>query len=235
MKEIPDGSVDMILCDLPYGTTACRWDSSLPLESLWQEYWRVLKPDGCVALTAVQPFTTDLVASCRGKFKYDLVWHKSKSGSAFTAKYRPVSKHESVLIFAKGRTTYNPQLEVGEPYSRVRKARSAVNNHALGLGLDDSVTVNTGFRYPGSVQFFQQRWRRQDQLHPTQKPVEMMEWLIKTYSNKGETVLDNCMGSGTTGVACVNTGRNFIGIEKDEAYFAIAKARIESAKEAAIA
>lgn len=231
MMEIPDKSVDLVLCDLPYGTTACKWDSVIPLEMLWQAYYRVLKPAGAIVLTACQPFTTALAASNLKDFKYDLVWHKSKSGSAFTAKYRPMAKHESILVFAKGKTTYNPQMTEGEPYTRTRQP-SEINNHKLGLGKEVSTTVNTGFRYPESVIFFQQKWRRQDQVHPTQKPVELMEYLINTYSNLGETVLDNCMGSGTTGIACVNTGRSFIGIEMDEGYFKVASERIEKAREA---
>jgi DNA modification methylase len=229
MKGIESGSVDMVCADLPYGTTSCKWDSVIPLDALWAEYKRVCKPNAAIVLTATQPFTAVLVMSNPKWFKHEWVWHKSKSGSAFTAKVRPMAKHESVLVFGRGRITYNPQMKAGEPYSRTRKP-PPINNHSLGLGRNgESTTVNAGTRYPDSVIFFQQKWRRQDQVHPTQKPVELMEYLIRTYSNEGQTVLDNSMGSGTTGVACANTGRRFIGIEKDAAFFRVASERISSA------
>lgn len=229
MKGIESGSVDMVCADLPYGTTACKWDSVIPLDKLWVEYKRVCKPDAAIVLTATQPFTAALVMSNPKWFKHEWIWHKSKSGSAFTAKVRPMAKHESVLVFGRGRITYNPQMKEGEPYSRTRKP-PPINNHLLGLGRNgESTTVNAGTRYPDSVIFFQQKWRRQDQVHPTQKPVTLMEYLIRTYTNEGETVLDNTMGSGTTGVACVNTGRRFIGIERDAEYFRVASERISSA------
>jgi site-specific DNA-methyltransferase (adenine-specific) len=210
-------------------TTACRWDSVIPFEPLWAAYRRACKKDAAIVLTATQPFTSALVMSNPTQFKHEWIWHKSKSGSAFTAKVRPMAKHESVLVFGGGKITYNPQMKVGEPYSRTRKP-PPINNHGLGLGRNgDSTTVNTGTRYPDSVIFFQQKWRRQDQLHPTQKPVALMEYLIRTYTNKGETVLDNTAGSFTTGVACLNTNRCFIGIEKDETYFEVGKKRIQEA------
>lgn len=229
MKDIPDKSIDMVLCDLPYGTTSCKWDTILPFDELWKQYKRVLKVSGCVILFGTQPFTSHLILSNLQWFKYELIWHKSKCGSGFTAKYRPLAKHENILVFANGKTTYNPQLIQGEPYKRQhKKTETKVNNHGIGFAhtKNDIFSINTGFRYPESVQFFQQQWRRQDQVHPTQKPVSLMEWLVKTYSNEGETVLDNCMGSGTTGIACKNTNRKFIGIELDEKYFKIAKDRI---------
>ena len=160
-------------------------------------------------------------------YKYDWIWHKSKCGSAFTSKYRPQQKHEVILVFGKGRVNYYPIMREGTPYYRKRKANNGTkpNNHKLGV-ISESETINNGFRYPETVIFFQQKWRRQDQYHPTQKPVALLEYLIKTYTNEGKAVLDNCMGSGSTGVACVNTNRNFIGIELDENYFNIAKERI---------
>ncbi len=228
MREIPDGSVDMVCADLPYGTTDCKWDSIIPLDDLWTEYKRVCKPSAAIVLTATQPFTSAVVMSNPKWFKHEWVWHKSKSGSAFTAKVRPIAKHESVLVFGRGRVTYNPQMKEGEPYSRTRKPPT-INNHGLGLGRKgESTTVNHGTRYPESVIFFQQKWRRQDQRHPTQKPVALMEYLIRTYSNEGETILDNTMGSGTTGVAAKNEGRRFVGIEKVEKYFQLASDRIHS-------
>ena len=227
MKEIPSGSVDMVLCDLPYGTTACKWDSVIPFEQLWSEYKRVIKKNAAIALFGTEPFGSQLRLSNIKMFKYDWIWVKSKCGSAFTSKYRPQAKHETISIFGHGKIKYIPQLVEGEPYTRVRKANNGdkPNNHNLGV-VSNSSTINTGYRYPSTVQFFQQKWRRQDQAHPTQKPVALMEYLIKTYTNDGETVLDNTMGSGTTGVACSNLNRKFIGIERDTGYFDIAKKRI---------
>lgn len=212
------------------GTTACKWDVVIPFDELWRQYKRIIKDDGAVALFGIGLFAYKLALSNEKMYKYEIIWHKSKSGSSFTAKYRPVQKHENILIFGKGKVVYNPQLEKGEPYYRKRKANKGdkPNNHKLGV-ISESETTNDGFRYPSTVQFFQQKWRRQDQLHSTQKPVALLEYLIKTYTNENETILDNCMGSGSTGVACINAGRNFIGIEKDEKYFEIAKKRIEEA------
>lgn len=233
MKEIPDNSVDLVLTDPPYGTTACKWDSIIPLEPMWKELKRVTKPNSAIVLFGQEPFSSHLRLSNLDWFKYDWIWEKSKCGSAFTSKYRPQSKHEIISIFGKGRVNYYPQMEEGEPYKRTRKVNNGdkPNNHKLGV-TSESETVNTGYRYPSTVQFFQQKWRRQDQLHPTQKPVDLMEYLIKTYSNEGDVVLDFTFGSGTTGVACVNTNRKFIGIEQDEGYLKIAQDRIQKAQEA---
>lgn len=225
MQDIDDKSVDMILCDLPYGTTACKWDSIIPFEPLWKEYKRIMKPNTAVVLFGTEPFASQLRLSNLKMFKYDWVWLKSKSGSAFTAHYRPVNKHEMIMVFGKGKTKYNPQLTEGEPYSRNNtRYKETRNNHAMGFKY--TRTNNTGYRYPITVQYFQQKWRRQDQLHPTQKPVELCEYLIKTYSDEGDLVLDNCCGSGTTCIAAKNTRRNFIGIEKEQEYVEIAKQRL---------
>lgn len=226
LQTIEDGSVDAIICDLPYGSTKCKWDIIIPFDEMWKEVWRLLKKDGVFITTATQPFAALLITSQLKEFKYEWIWHKSKCGSSFTAKYRPLQKHENVLVFCKAKTTYNPQMTVGKPYYRNRKSRKdGINNHKYGT-LSENITDNTGYRHPETVQFFQQKWRRQDQVHPTQKPVELMEYLIKTYTNEGETVLDFVMGSGTTGVAAKNLNRNFIGIEKDDAFFEIAKERL---------
>jgi site-specific DNA-methyltransferase (adenine-specific) len=163
-------------------------------------------------------------------FKYEWIWHKSKCGSAFTSKYRPQQKHESVLVFSKNnkKTIYNPQMVEGEKYYRKRKSNKngeKPNNHKLGV-ISESETINNGTRYPSTVQYFQQKWRRQDQLHPTQKPVALFEYLIKTYTNEGDLVLDNCAGSGTTAIACINTNRNYILMEKEEKYCEIIRKRI---------
>ena len=227
MKTIEDNSIDFICCDLPYGSTANKWDDALDFELMWIEYKRIIKDDGAIALFGTGLFAYKLALSNEKMYKYEIIWHKSKSGSAFTAKYRPIAKHENILIFGKGRVKYNPQLVEGEPYYRKRKANKGnkPNNHKLGV-VGESETKNDGFRYPSTVQFFQQKWRRQDQVHSTQKPVELMEWLIESYSNENDTILDNTMGSGTTMVACKNLNRNGIGIEKDKHYYDIAVRRV---------
>jgi site-specific DNA-methyltransferase (adenine-specific) len=227
MKEIDSGSVDAIICDPPYNTTSCSWDLQIPFEAMWFELKRIIKPNRAIVLFGSQPFTSILITSNLKMFKYEWIWEKSKSGSAFTAKYRPVNKHENILVFGKGTLLYKPVLTEGTPYSRNHDVSECdVNNHGIGFNRKVVKTENNGFRYPITVQKFQQKWRRQDQIHPTQKPVELMEYLIKTYTNENETVLDFTMGSGTTGVACVNTNRKFIGIEMDDNYFDIGTKRI---------
>lgn len=228
MKDIPDISIDAIITDPPYGTTACKWDSVIPFEPMWEQLKRVIKPNGAIVLFGSQPFTSALIMSNLKMFKYDWVWHKSRSGSAITAKYRPVKLHEDILVFCKNSPKYNPQMTQGKPYYR-KSSNNRKNDHKLGVN-SNMETRNEGTRYPITIQYFKQDWSKQQQIHPAQKPVALMEYLIKTYTNEGETVLDFTMGSGTTGVACVNTNRNFIGIELDENYFNIAKDRIEEAK-----
>ncbi|HEV2557292.1 MAG TPA: site-specific DNA-methyltransferase [Microvirga sp.] len=221
MKEIPDGSVDLILCDLPYGTTACKWDAVIPFPDMWREYRRVAKHNAAFVLTASQPFTTWLIVSNPREFRYTWVWEKEQGVNFLLAKKQPMKVHEDVVVFYRAQPTYNPQMTAGKPYT------SGKGNSGEVTGSVEKVrTKNEGTRYPRSVQAI----KRETGLHPTQKPVELMEYLIKTYSNEGETVLDNCMGSGTTGVACMNTGRHFIGIERDETYFAIAERRIREAQ-----
>ena len=228
MKDIPDKSVDMILCDLPYGTTACKWDVIIPFDKLWEQYKRIINPESAIILFGTEPFSSFLRLSNLKYFKYDWVWQKSKSGSAFTAKYRPVNKHEMVSVFCKGKTKYKPQLTKGKAYSRVCDTSECdVNNHNIGFNKKRVETHNNGFRYPITVQQFQQKWRRQDQLHPTQKPVELCEYLIKTYTNEGDLILDNCAGSGTTGVAAKNLNRQFILIEKEKEYYDIILERLK--------
>jgi DNA modification methylase len=231
MKLLPEKSIDFICCDLPYGSTKNKWDVIIPFDKMWAQYFRLIK-DGCaIALFGTGLFAHKLALSNESWYKYDIIWSKSKSGSSFTAKYRPVQKHEHILIFGKGRIKYNPQLEIGEPYYRKRKANlgDKPNNHKLGV-VSESETFNDGFRYPSTVQFFQQKWRRQDQVHPTQKPVELLEWLVRSYSNEKDVVLDNAMGSGTAGMACIKLNRNFIGIESDTKYFDIANSRLFNLK-----
>ena len=233
MKFIPDKSIDCIICDLPYGTTACSWDSVIPFDELWKHYDRIIKDNGAIILFGVEPFSSALRLSNIKWYKYDLIWKKSKSGSAFCAKYRPISKHENISIFSRGKmkTTYNPQMIQGEPYKRTHKISECdINNHKIGFNRKEIVSVNDGFRYPDTILDFPQKWRRQDQVHPTQKPVELIEWLVRTYSNEGDIVLDNCIGSGTTAIACINTNRHFIGFELDTKYFDIAMNRINKLK-----
>lgn len=228
MSTIPNKSIDMVLCDLPYGTTKCKWDSIIPFEPLWEQYNRIIKDNGAILLFGQEPFASQLRLSNLKGFKYDWIWKKSKSGSAFTAKYRPINKHEIISVFSRngGKTQYFPQMEEGTPYSRVQKNQQKINNHKMGFSDEEHLYVNDGVRYPTTVLDFPQKWRRQDQLHPAQKPVELLEYLIKTYTNEDELVLDNCMGSGSTGVAALNLKRKFIGIELSEYYFNISKSRI---------
>jgi len=221
MKDIPDKSIDMILCDLPYGTTACKWDTIIPFEPLWEQYKRVIKDNGAIVLTASQPFTSALTMSNVKMFKYDFVWVKPQGVDPFMSKIRPLNNIEDILVFCKTKTKYNPQKTEGKPYHVIRDKtpRMKETNNAV---MRQTETVNSGERLPIRTLYFNQ----QKGIHPTQKPVALFEYLIKTYTNEGETVLDNCMGSGTTAIACMNTNRNYIGYELDKKYFDIANERI---------
>jgi site-specific DNA-methyltransferase (adenine-specific) len=222
MKDIPDGSIDMILCDLPYGTTACKWDTIIPFEPLWEQYKRIIKDNRAIVLTASQPFTSALVMSNLKWFRYEIIWEKTLFSNPFMAKKQILKKHENILIFGKGIGIYNPQMEVGKPYSdKARPGGLQLQGAKGGIKLP---IENNGTRYPTSVLKFSNGNNKN--VHPTQKPVALFEYLIKTYTNEGMSVLDNCMGSGTTGVACKNINRNFIGIELDPEYFKIAEKRI---------
>jgi site-specific DNA-methyltransferase (adenine-specific) len=231
MKQIPDGSVDAIICDLPYGTTACKWDSVIPFEPLWEQYKRIIKDNGAIILFGSQPFTSALVMSNLKWFKYEWIWEKAVGSNFATVKYQPMKEHENILVFSNGRHNYYPIMQqrkgaglkrVLSPYHTNSISKGEVYNNIVKNNAEQEYTE---LRNPSSVQFFNNRESTRG-LHPTQKPVALMEYLIKTYTNEGDTVLDNCMGSGTTGVACKNLNRNFIGIEKDEAYFEIARKRI---------
>ena len=220
MKDIDDKSIDMILCDLPYGTTACSWDTIIPFEPLWEQYKRIIKDNGAIVLTASQPFTSALVMSNLKMFKYEWIWEKTIASNFMLSKKQPQKKHENILVFYKNQPNINLQMETGKPYSDNIRKRT--------VGIHNSETIkkaieNKGTRYPSTVQKINSISQG---LHPTQKPVALFEYLIKTYTNEDETVLDNCMGSGTTGVACKNLNRNFIGIELDPEYFKIAEKRI---------
>jgi site-specific DNA-methyltransferase (adenine-specific) len=226
MKGIPDGSVDMILADPPYGTTACKWDSIIPLEPMWAQLKRIIKPNGAIVMTAAQPFTSVLVSSNLSMFKYDWVWEKPSAKGHLNAKKQPMRAHESILVFYDKQPTYNPQMTDGH-VRKVSFKRKELNSEVYSENTSD-VSYDSTRRYPRSVQNIKQDTQKCS-LHPTQKPVALMEYLIKTYTNEAETVLDFTMGSGTTGVACVNLNRSFIGIELDENYFNIASDRISKA------
>ncbi len=222
MKDIPDKSIDMILCDLPYGTTACKWDTIIPFEPLWKQYNRIIKDNGAIVLTATQPFTSALVMSNPKMFKYSWIWDKVKPSGFQVAKYRPMMRQEDVLVFGKGRINYNPIMTRRE---KVKTSRVYSSSDSNPLKNNDCKNRTYTHKYPQSILTFSNASQK-GKVHPTQKPVALLEYLIKTYTNEGEIVLDNCMGSGTTGVACINTNRNFIGIELDPEYFKIAEKRI---------
>ena len=223
MKRIPDKSIDMILADLPYGTTRNKWDSIIPLEPLWEQYHRVIKDNGAIVLTAQTPFDKVLGVSNLKYLKYEWIWQKTEATGFLNAKKMPLKDHENILVFYKKPPTYNPQMRTGfKPYET--KQGHLGSNYGSGV---ESVAKSNGERYPLTTMKFQ---RDSSKLHPTQKPVALFEYLIKTYTDEGETILDNVMGSGTTAIAAINTKRNFIGFELDENYFNIANERIEKIK-----
>ena len=225
MKSIPDGSVDMILADPPYGTTACEWDSIIPLEPMWEQLKRVIKSNGAIVMTASQPFTTTLISSNRKMFKYCWVWNKRFSANYLTAKYQPMKIHEDVIVFNS--SVYNPQMVKRNVSIKKGKNELCEMHGNKGKKLSDKYIGKVyTHKHPVSIILFSVRSDGR-KLHPTQKPVTLMEYLIKTYTNENDTVLDFCMGSGTTGVACVNLNRSFIGIELDEFYFDDAAVRID--------
>lgn len=231
MSQIPAGSVDLVLCDLPYGTTACKWDAVIPFAPLWAHYKRVIKSSGAVVLFGSQPFTSALVMSNPAWFKLSLVWEKDKATGHLNAKKAPMRAHEDILVFYSAPPTYNPQMvDAGVPSNKSAKRTRASSAETYGK-FNEYQRGGSTLRYPRSVLKMNTVNSAHGVVHPTQKPVALMEYLIRTYTNEGDTVLDNCMGSGTTGVACVNTGRNFIGIERDEKYFAIAQARIATSQQ----
>ena len=221
MKSIPDGSVDAIITDPPYGTTACKWDSVIPLEPMWERINKLIKPNGAIVLFAQTPFDKVLGYSNLSMLRYEWIWCKNLATGHLNAKKMPLKEHENIIVFYNKLPTYNPQFTKGEPY--IKKSSSDGSVYRKGIG--GHTTENSGNRYPKSI-ITMTNASRKNKLHPTQKPVALLEYLIKTYTNEGETVLDFTMGSGSTGVACVNTNRNFIGIELDEEYFEIAKERI---------
>jgi len=227
MKEIDDKSIDMILCDLPYGITACKWDIIIPFEPLWTQYKRIIKDNGAIVLTASQPFTTKLINSNFEMFKYDLVWDKVCTRNFYLAKKRFLTSHENILVFYQKQPTYNPQLREGAKGNF--GIRSLKPSQIYGNKNDN---YNTCVGYPKSILTFRSpiNLDKDGNLHPTQKPVALFEYLIKTYTNENELVLDNCIGSGTTAIACLQTNRNFIGIEIEPKYVEIANKRINEFK-----
>ena len=231
MNKVEDKSVDLILCDLPYGSTQCSWDSIIPFDKLWEQYNRVLKETGIIILFSSGLFTIDLINSNRKDFKYKLIWKKNVPTGMSSAKYRPMKYYEEICVFYKKKGTYNPQMKPREGVGK------ACYNYDHYCGDSNHVSYEkVKKRYdpdwvqPSDILEFNVVPNRNGKVHPTQKPIELLEWLIKTYSNEDDLVLDNTMGSGSTGVACVNLNRNFIGIEKEEKYFEIAKQRIEVVK-----
>jgi site-specific DNA-methyltransferase (adenine-specific) len=234
MKSIPDKAIDMILCDLPYGTTACKWDTIIPFEPLWKEYKRIIKDNGAIVLTASQPFTSALVMSQPEMFRYELIWHKNRSGGFITAKKMPMKYHENILIFYKQLPKYNPQfVEYADSVKKRFKVSGVVPPQTIIKNNIQNIKSVPGFvnyergKYPESVlKIAGVKNSRSEHLHPTEKPVALFEYLIRTYTNEGDLVLDNCAGSGTTGIACLNTKRNFILIEKEEKYIDLMTKRI---------
>lgn len=223
MRRVPDQSVDLILCDLPYGTTQCKWDAVIPFNQLWEQYERIIKPNGAIVLTAAQPFTSALVMSNPKLFRYSWIWEKSKATGYLNAKRRPLCAHEDVLVFSKKAPRYSPQMTKGQPYNKGTALRPTA---VYGGQKVTTVKSESGDRYPRSVQYFKTAESEGKVIHPTQKPLALFEYLIRTYSDEGDVVLDNCIGSGTTAAACLNLGRLFIGFENTHEYVIACEARI---------
>lgn len=233
MSKVLDNSVDLILVDLPYGTSACSWDVVIPMDKLWEQYLRVLKPNGTVVLFGSEPFSSLVRSSNLEMYKYDWKWVKPRGANFLNAKYQPMKNYEDIMVFSRcpasysrsrDSMVYNPIMGVGEPYKlRSGKQKLEKNNSTVRSSIKSVVTDNKGLRYPKATLEFKSD---KDKLHPTQKPVDLLEYLIRTYTVEGRVVLDSCMGSGSTGVACKNLNRSFIGIELNEDYFNIAKQRI---------
>lgn len=228
MKEIPDKSIDMILCDLPYGTTQCKWDNIIPFEPLWEQYNRIIKNNGAIVLFGTEPFSSYLRLSNLKNYKYDWIWDKVKGTGFLNAKKQPMRNHELISVFYKKQCLYNPQMTHGHKLKKSYRSKD-LQTDVYGEMKNDYTYESTD-RYPRSVQVFKTDTQNSS-LHPTQKPVALLEYLIKTYTNENDVVLDNCMGSGSTCVAAINTGRHYIGIELEHKYFEIAKKRIEEAHE----
>lgn len=219
-----DIKFDAIISDIPYGTTTCKWDSIIPFNNMWDRIHKLTSINTPIVLFGSQPFTSELIHSNIKEFKHEWIWHKSRSGSAITAKYRPIKIHEDILVFCRKTPVYNPQMTKGEPYYR-KSSNNKKNDHKLGVNANME-TKNNGTRYPITIQYFKQNWSKQQQIHPTQKPVELMEYLINTYTNENDLILDFTCGSGTTLVAAKKLKRKCIGIELEETYCEITKTRL---------
>ena len=226
MKQIKDKSIDMILCDLPYGTTKCKWDVVIPFDKLWEQYNRIIKDNGAIALFGSEPFSSKLRISNLRMYKYDWIWKKTKAQGFLNSKKMPLKDYENICVFYKRLPVYNPQGIIYGNFQNDRKSKYIKGEDIYGKEKEFGISHMSNF--PKQIIEFSNPSGK-GQLHPTQKPVELLEYLIKTYTNENDLVLDNCMGSGSTGVACKNLGRDFIGIEKDETYFKIAKERIDKA------
>ena len=224
MQNIADKSVDMILCDLPYGTTACKWDTIIPFEPLWEQYKRIIKENGAIVLTASQPFTSALVMSNIKMFKYEWIWEKSRAVGHLNAKKRPMMATESVLIFYGNQCAYNPQDLIKGKFNNNRPSKDKKRKGNCVYGQEKQYGISEYTNYPNNILKYPNPNNKT--VHPTQKPVALFEYLIKTYTNDGDLVLDNCLGSGTTAIACIRTGRNYIGIEQEQKYIDIANKRI---------
>lgn len=232
MREIDDKSVDSIICDLPYGTTPCEWDKALPMDALWSEYKRIIKPNGCIVLFCQQPFTTKLISSNMDMWKFNWIWVKDNGTNFLNSHYQPIKTTEDIAVFGfaaaaptKGMSmTYNPQIniDVGKSYVR-RSGNRSRTSVVRGMGTNDMTRVRDGSRYPTNILCFT---RDKERIHPTQKPVDLLRYLVRTHTNEGDVVLDPFMGSGTTGVACLRENRHFVGFEKDKKFFDIAKNRL---------
>lgn len=236
-KNIANNSVDLVLVDPPYGTTAIKWDAILDFEIMWKEINRVLKPDSNAIIFGSQPFTSHVILSNLKHFKYELIWNKNKCGSPGLAKHRPMKVHENIMIFSNGKSYYNPIMEEGEAYKRFNANGygSGKNTHGYGFGKQKTLGFeNTGTRYPKSILHASRNFSAQQGLHPTQKPTNLLSWLIMNYCIEKGTVLDFTMGSGSTGVAAKMTGRNFIGIELEEEFYEIAIDRISNVEHSSI-
>lgn len=243
MSRIKDKSIDAIICDLPYGTTACKWDTIIPFEPLWEQYERIIKDNGVIVLTASQPFTSALIMSNPKMFKYEWIWDKEIGSNFQLANYQPLKRHENILVFSKAACVFTKKGYTSKYYPQKTNADLSKNRPATIGASGDIMRIRKGVykrsdnydetkRFPTTILNFNKNaaeCNTTKRVHPTQKPVALIEYLIKTYTNEGDTVLDNCMGSGTTGVACRNLNRSFIGFEKEEKYFLIAKERIAKA------
>ena len=229
MKQIPDGTIDAVICDLPYGTTVCKWDVLIPFDKLWEEYHRICKPNAPIVLFGAEPFSSALRMSNLKEFRYDWIWEKTKFPNFMFVNQQPCRLHETISVFYRKQPTYNPQMEIGTPYKDKRTSRISQRGDDIGTLMGQTKKLpkdNKGDRFPSTVIRFSNV--NSETLHPTQKPVDLLRYLVLTYTNEGDTVLHNCMGSGTTAIACIKERRHFIGFELSKEYFDKAVRRIKA-------